>query len=831
MKATNDNISNALAKKLSLLLIENDKVDELALLRAVAENKLPYEVSVTRSISEARQILDKQCFDIIVADFNLSDGCAFDLQDDFSDQVVIFITGAGTEEIAAQAFKIGVSDYLIKDAERNYLKLLPNRIDAVMQQKVLTRQLNERLKEMTCLYEIRRSLNLNLSTKEACLETIKHLVTAIQLPEIINVMIEIDGDNFVSKNYNPTQISASSSMIYVQNEMRGQLSVHYSTAESFLLPEELNLISAIASDLGWWLGRKEDEASIRIAAVAFESLDGVMITDVKGQIARVNNAFTKITGFREDEIINKLPSILKSGLQNEVFFKKMWEALNKKNYWQGELDQKHKDGTICSVQWSITAVKDTAGKTTHYVGVFQDLSERKDAERKIHTLSFYDELTGLSNRRYLIQRLKESISMSENTKHYGALLYLNMDHFKSTNDLFGHNKGDEFLVEIANRLKRCIHETDTIARFGGDEFVVLLVNLGTKKGIALRNARGVAERLQEALNKSYLCGQNAHFITTSIGIGVYSSTDSSDELIKQTNEAMHQAKALGKNRLHFFDPVLQHVMHERIKLEAELRCALVDGQQFQLHYQIQVNDNNKTVGVEALIRWNHPEHGLIYPNRFIFLAEEGSLIIQLGQWVIDAACKQLSAWSVSATTNQLSIAINISGQQFHNAEFIDSIKTAIRKHDIKPSLLKLELTESIVLDESHAVEQIAALRKLGVLLSLDDFGTGYSSLSYLRKLKVDQLKIDQSFVRDISIDCDNGVMAKTVIGLARNFHLDVVSEGVETEYQLAFLKSNGCTLFQGYLFAKPSPIEDLDALLDKYPAIEAKPAASISRMQ
>lgn len=377
---------------------------------------------------------------------------------------------------------------------------------------------------------------------------------------------------------------------------------------------------------------------------------------------------------------------------------------------------------------SITAVKNTDGKATHYVGVFQDLSQHKDAERRIHTLSFYDELTGLPNRRYLTQRLNESISMSENTKHYGALLYLNMDHFKSTNDLFGHNKGDEFLVEIASRLKRCIQETDAVARFGGDEFVVLLVNLGIKKGIALRNARGVAERLQETLSKSYFYGKNEHFITTSIGIAVYSSNDSPGELIKQTNNAMHQAKALGRNRLHFFDPVLQHVMHERIKLEAELRYALVDGQQFQLHYQIQVNDNNRTVGVEALIRWNHPEHGLIYPNRFISLAEEGPLIIQLGRWIIDTACKQISAWSVSATTNQLSIAINISGQQFHNEEFIDSIKTAIRKHDIKPSLLKLELTESIVLDENHAVEQIAALRRLGVLLSLDDFGTGYSWL-------------------------------------------------------------------------------------------------------
>lgn len=446
------------------------------------------------------------------------------------------------------------------------------------------------------------------------------------------------------------------------------------------------------------------------------------------------------------------------------------------------------------------------------------IHESKDAVKNISPLNCSDPLTNLPNKRQLIDRLKLASSVTTDTRLFGALLFIDIDNFKSINDLAGYDIGDHILHEISNRIRHSLYTPNIVSRFGGDEFVIMLPNLDKDKTVASQKAIKIAERIRRSINKAYIINKNEYFVSPSGGISIFGKDDSLDNLLKQADAAMYQAKELGGNRIHFFNPSMQKEQEERALLELELRHALQD-KQLQLHYQIQINSDNHAIGVEALIRWHHPNHGFISPQKFISLAEESCLSLDIGQWIIDKACKQLSLWRKNPRTNQLSIAINISSRQFHEKNFVERVSTAINTHGINPSLLKLELTEGIVMDHVHAIEKIKELRMLGVKLSLDDFGTGYSSLSYLKKLEVDQLKIDQSFVRDISIGSDNEIMVRTIISLANNFKLDVLAEGVETEYQLAFLKANNCTKFQGYLFGKPLPIADIDGLLNKYPSI------------
>ncbi len=454
--------------------------------------------------------------------------------------------------------------------------------------------------------------------------------------------------------------------------------------------------------------------------------------------------------------------------------------------------------------------------TEHFTST--SIYESKDAVKNISPLNCADPLTHLPNKRQLIDHLKLVSSAKTDSRLFGALLFIDIDNFKSINDLAGYDIGDHILYEISNRIRHSLHTTDIFSRFGGDEFVIMLPNLDKDKKIASQKSIKMAERIRRAINKAYIINQKEYLISPSVGISIFGKDDSLDNLLKQADAATYQAKELGGNRIHFFNPSIQKEQEERALLELELRHALQD-KQLQLYYQIQINSENLAIGVEALIRWHHPNHGFISPQKFISLAEESCLSLDIGQWIIDKACKQLSLWKRNPRTHQLSIAINISNRQFHEKNFVERISTAINTHDINPSLLKLELTEGIVMDHVHAIEKIKELRKLGVKLSLDDFGTGYSSLSYLKKLEVDQLKIDQSFVRDISIGSDNEIMVRTIISLANNFKLDVLAEGVETEYQLAFLKANNCTKFQGYLFGKPLPIADIDGLLNKYPSI------------
>lgn len=560
--------------------------------------------------------------------------------------------------------------------------------------------------------------------------------------------------------------------------------------------------------------RQKAENELKIAAIAFESQEGMLVTDASGIILRVNRAFTKITGYSKEEVIGNTPHILNSGKHTPAFFTDMWQRLLQTGHWEGEIWNRRKNGEIFPEYLTISVVQDLNNTITNYVATFNDITISKAAEEEIKNLAFYDPLTQLPNRRLLIDRLTHALGTCARGRRQGALLFIDLDHFKTLNDTLGHGVGDLLLNQVAARLRLCVREGDTVARLGGDEFVVMLEDLSENPLEAAAHTETIGEKLLEALNQPYQLEARKYHSTASIGATLFNDLQSNiDELLKQADIAMYQAKTAGRNTLRFFDPKMQEAINARVILESELRKA-IDQSEFQLHYQIQVNHLGQALGAEALIRWIHPEQGLISPIKFIPLAEETELIIPIGQWVIENACAQLKAWQQNPLTAKLMLSVNVSAKQFRQDDFVSKVHQAVHQSAIEPNTLKLELTESILLENIEStISTMHALKEIGVSFSLDDFGTGYSSLQYLKRLPLDQLKIDQSFVRDLVSDSSDRTIVRTIIAMAKNLNLEVIAEGVETYDQQQILLNNDCYIFQGYLFGKPLKLEQFEAQL------------------
>jgi diguanylate cyclase (GGDEF)-like protein/PAS domain S-box-containing protein len=554
---------------------------------------------------------------------------------------------------------------------------------------------------------------------------------------------------------------------------------------------------------------------LRVTAAAFETHEGIMITNADNNIIRVNQAFQSITGFTANEVLGKNPRMLSSGCHSKGFYEDMWRQLLGIGTWTGEILDRRKNGEVYPHWMTITAVRDDAGKTTEYVCIFSDITARKSAEDEIRKLAFSDPLTKLPNRRLLKDRLRSALSVSVRSNHYGAVMFLDMDKFKMLNDTLGHDFGDLLLVEVAMRIKSCLRDVDTVARLGGDEFVVIIEELGESIEDASNKVSLIAEKIRISLCSPYQLKDNEHHCSSSIGVSLFHGHEqSATVLLKQADLAMYQAKDSGRNAVRFYDPTMQQSVEARASLEADLRRALPE-QQLQLHYQIQVDNVRRVLGAEALLRWIHPVRGIVSPSQFIPIAEESSLILDMGAWVLETACKQLSVWAQSDKTSSLILAVNVSAHQFKQRDFVEQVGGLLKMHRVDSSRLKIELTESVVLNNvAEVISKMHALRGIGVCLSLDDFGTGYSSLSYLKQLPLDQIKIDQGFVRDIVTEPKDAMMVKTIIDMAQNFSLNVIAEGVETEDQLELLKQYGCMAYQGYFFGKPVPIDEFEALLD-----------------
>ncbi len=556
--------------------------------------------------------------------------------------------------------------------------------------------------------------------------------------------------------------------------------------------------------------RKQAEGELRISAVAFASQNGMMITDAKGVILRVNPAFTHLTGYSSTETIGQTPALLNSGRQDRLFYQRMWESMKEKGYWKGEIWNKRKNGQIYAEMLTITAIVAPDQTITHYVGSFSDITEDKEAEAEIHRLAYYDPLTRLPNRRLLQDRLGQAVAAAARSRLYGAVFFIDLDNFKALNDTRGHDVGDLLLVAVAQRLRAGMREGDTVARQGGDEFVLLVEDLGAEANEAATLAKQLGEKLRETIDSPFTLNAYEYHCRLSVGVSLFNAQDTVEDLLKHADLALYQAKRAGRNTLRFFDPAMQSALDLRSALEVELRQAL-KRDELRLYYQPQVDAAGRVIGVEALLRWQHTERGLVQPNDFIPLAEDTGLILPIGLWVLETACAQLKTWEGDARTRELQVAVNVSARQFRQPDFVAQIQSVLETSGAIPARLKLELTESMVLEDiEDTIEKMQAIKRLGVNFSMDDFGTGYSSLSYLAQLPLDQIKIDKAFVCSLPGKKNDETITRTIITLGRELAMNVIAEGVETEAQREFLELHGCHAYQGYLFSRPLPLAEFE---------------------
>jgi diguanylate cyclase (GGDEF)-like protein/PAS domain S-box-containing protein len=577
---------------------------------------------------------------------------------------------------------------------------------------------------------------------------------------------------------------------------------------------------------------KAAETQLRKLSQAVEqSPVSIVITDVEGRIDYVNQFFLGNSGYTQEELVGQNPRILSSGETPAETYSAMWNTLKDGGTWQGEFINRRKDGSEFIEHAIIAPIRNPDGQIDHYLAVKQDITQRKAAEEEIRYLAFYDLLTHLPNRRLLVDRLQQALQATARSQRHGALLLIDLDNFKALNDTHGHGVGDRLLQQIAPLLAVCIREGDSVARLGGDEFVVMLENLSETRPEAAAQAMIVGEKIIAALHQTFHFGENEHYSSASLGVTLFcayreraeptlsaaaTALEALDEvvdtLLQQVDLAMYQAKAAGRNTLRLFDSAMQAVVTERATLETDLRQAVQEGQ-FLLYYQAQVDVGGRLTGAEALVRWQHPRRGMVSPLEFIPLAEETGVILPLGHWVLETACRQLAVWATHADRAHLSIAVNVSARQFRQTDFVAQVLAVIDATGANPARLKLELTESLLLDNvEDIIEKMRVLKAQGVGFSLDDFGTGYSSLSYLKRLPLDQLKIDQSFVRDLLTDANDAAIAQMIVALAQSMGLAVIAEGVETPAQRDLLASLGCYAYQGYLFGRPGPAAALQAV-------------------
>ncbi len=550
----------------------------------------------------------------------------------------------------------------------------------------------------------------------------------------------------------------------------------------------------------------------KIAAVAFETQSGMSITDANQNILRINKAFTKITGYTQEEVLGKTPKILSSGKHDKAFYEAMYDALQKKHYWSGEVYNRHKNGNIYPELLTIQAVVDETNTLKYYVAAIIDLSEQKETQKRLEFLSKFDSLTFLANKESLTQELQTHLDEKAQSG-FGALLCIDFTNFKLINDAHGHSVGDEVLKLVASRLTKEFAEASMHVRMGADEFILWYKNIAQSREETALKAAEIAEDIVTLLSQPYRVQSSAIHSIPCVGITLYDSSEKrSDTLIQEANTALHLAKQEEQNNISFFNSTTKELAQKHLRLYTELLQALKE-EHFELYYQAQYNHKSEVCGAEALVRWIDPKRGVVSPMEFIPIAEKTSLIIPLGEWILATAIKQLAIWQKEPRSATLTIAVNISAKQFYQEDFVSTLKELIKEHAVNAQQLKLELTESLLIsDTQRVIEKMQELRTLGVGLSLDDFGTGYSSLEYLKKLPLSQIKIDQSFVKNMLQEKSDRAIIKTIISLAAAFDLELIAEGIETKEHYETLLTLGCDTFQGYYFAKPLRATEIEHL-------------------
>jgi len=557
--------------------------------------------------------------------------------------------------------------------------------------------------------------------------------------------------------------------------------------------------------------RRQAEDQMRLGTTVLEHIpQGVMVTDAETRVLSVNRAFEHITGYRGREILGRTPRILQSGRQDRDFYERMWAGLTEKGCWEGEIWNRRKSGEIYPEWLDILTIRTPHGQVRNYIGIFSDITRQEEVRRRLHDLAYYDPLTGLPNRHLFQDRLRHALAQARRYGQRVGLMFIDLDRFKLLNDTLGHNYGDLLLKHVAERLKQCMRQVDTVSRMGGDEFTVLLPGVKETETSEL-----VAQKLLAALNVPLDLDGHSYYIGASIGISHYPDDGEEPEiLIKNADTAMYQAKGQGRNQFQVFEGTMSDGSSERLGLENDLRRAL-ERREIEVHYQPQIDiKTGAPCGVEALMRWRHPQRGLVAPASFIPLAEEIGIIHELGDWILRQACVQIRTWHGQGM-DKLRVAVNLSPHQFLLKDLPYRIGALLRETELDPAQLELEITESTTMPNlEHSIRTLEALRDMQVKIAMDDFGTGFSSLNYLQRLPIHALKIDRGFVAGIP-DGDATLITRTIIQMARGLGLRVVAEGIETAEQLAFLQAQGCDEGQGYYFSKPVPAAECRLFLDQ----------------
>ncbi len=805
---------------LQALLVEDNPGDARLIKEALVEMGEPrLQLAWVDTLAKGLEQLAARNFDLILLDLSLPDshgmGTVKHIENAAPATPIVVLTGLDDEAVAIEAVRSGAQDYLVKSEAEPHL--LARVIRYAIERNHIHQTLRENEARLMALFEhmgsgvavyqaIEEGGDFVFGAFNRAAERIDHIPREQVIGKRLLEMFPGANEFGLLDAFRRVWQSGQSEHLPVSFYHDGRIA---GWRENYVYRLPSGEIVAIYDDI---TERKQAEEQLRLAARVFESsAEGIVITDLNGHILSVNEAFSAITGYPLEEIVGQNPRILKSGKHDPAFYRDMWRVILKDGHWQGEVWNRRKNGEVYPEWMNIGSVKDEHGQISHFVGTFTDITQRKAAEERIHFLAHHDALTGLPNRVLLQDRISQSVAICQHQGGKAGLLLIDLDRFKNINESLNHAFGDQLLQEVAQRLEGCARRVDTVARSGGDEFVVLLTEVRDIAEIA-----AAANNILITLSQPFTLDGHEINITSSIGISVYPDDgDNAQHLLKNADVAMYRAKDMGRNNYQFYTQDMNARTFETLVLENSLRHAL-KRDDFVLHYQPQIDiASGVMVGVEALLRMRHPELGLVPPGTFIPIAEETGLIVPIGIWVINEACRQGRLWRDAGLT-ELRIAVNLSAKQFLQPGLLDIVEKALADSGLPPQQLELELTESILMRDSEVIiDTLRRFKKMGVQLSIDDFGTGFSSLSYLKRFDLDRLKIDQSFVRDITSDPDDLAIARAVIALGHSLGLKVIAEGVESGEQLELLRTNGCDEIQGYYFSRPQPASEIPRLFQE----------------